>query len=63
MNTFDIPININITAASEEEAEQIVAKLMAPVMAVPALQRSVNEWDFIEFVSEEEGDMLNGAER
>lgn len=52
MNTFDIPININVTAATEEEAEQIVAKLMAPVMAVPALQRSVNEWDFISFVEE-----------
>lgn len=62
MNTFDIPININVTAATEEEAEQIVAKIMAPIMEVPALQRSVNNWDFIEFV-EEEGDMLNGAER
>lgn len=56
MNTFDIPININVTAATEEEAEQIVAKLMAPVMAVPALQRSVNEWDFIVFLTEEEAD-------
>lgn len=58
MNTFDIPININVTAATEEEAEQIVAKLMAPVMAVPALQRSVNEWDFIVFLTEEEANAI-----
>lgn len=54
MNTFDIPININVTANTEEEAEQIVVKLMAPAMAVPALQRSVNSWDFIVFLTEEE---------
>lgn len=54
MLTFDIPININVSANTEEEAEELVAKLLAPEMSKPALQRSVNSWDFIEFVTEEE---------
>lgn len=56
MLTFDIPININVNANSEEEAEDIVAKLLAPEMSKPALQRSVNNWDFIEFVEGDEPD-------
>ena len=54
MLTFDIPININISAETEEEAEDIVAKLMATEMNKAALQRSVNSWDFIQFVEEED---------
>ena len=56
MLTFDIPVNINVSANTEEEAEDIVAKLMATEMNKAALQRSVNSWDFIEFVEGEEDD-------
>lgn len=54
MLTFDIPININISAETEEEAEDIVAKLMTTEMSKAALQRSVNSWDFIQFVEEDD---------
>ena len=54
MLTFDIPININITANSEEEAEAIAKRIFSNEMKKPALQRNINTWDFIEFVTEEE---------
>jgi hypothetical protein len=56
MLTFDIAININITANSEEEAEAIAERLFINEMKKPALQRNINTWDFIEFVTEEEYD-------
>ena len=53
MLTYDIPVNINVTANTEEEAEAIVQRLFIPEMSKPALERSINDWDFIEFVEEE----------
>lgn len=53
METYDIPININISANTEAEAEQLVIKLLQKEMSKPALERSINSWDFIEFVVEE----------
>ncbi len=56
MLTFDIPININVSAETEEQAEEIVTKIMNPIMDKPALERNVNSWDFVEFVEEDEPD-------
>jgi len=56
MLTFDIPININISAATEEEAEQFITKCMAGLVQGAALERAVNHWDFIEFVTGDEYD-------
>jgi len=60
MLTFDIPININISAATEEEAEQFITKYMAGLVQGAALERAVNSWDFIEFVTEEYQDTPGG---
>ena len=54
MLSFDIPININITANNEEEAEQYITKYMQGLLAGAALERAVNNWDFIVFVEEGE---------
>ena len=54
MLTWDIPININVSANTEEEAEAIVGRLFIHEMNKPALERSINSWDFIEFVEEED---------
>lgn len=54
MDTFDIPININISANSEEEAEQYITTYMQGLVAGAALERAVNNWDFIQFVEEED---------
>ena len=54
MLTFDITININVSADTEEQAEEIVTNLMKPSMDKPALERNVNGWDFIEFVEDDE---------
>jgi hypothetical protein len=56
MLTFDIPININVNANTEEEAEMIVSKLLRPELNKPALERSVNNWEFLIFVEEEDED-------
>ena len=54
IETFDIQININVSAETEKDAEQKVAELMQFEMTKPALERSVNSWDYIVFI--EEGD-------
>ena len=54
MLTFDIPININITANSEEEAEAIAERIFLNEMKKPALERNMNYCDFLEFITEEE---------
>lgn len=54
MLSFDIPVNINLTANTEEEAEEIISQAMAKLIAGAALQRAINSWDFIEFVEEED---------
>lgn len=54
MLTFDIPININVTAETEEEAEDKVTAMMRQEMDKPVLQRAINTWDFIQFVSDDE---------
>jgi len=54
--TFDIPVNFSVNAATEEEAEQVVRKLLEEEMAKPALNRAINDWDFVEFVSDDEPD-------
>jgi len=54
MLTWDIPINVNVSADNEEDAENIVSKLMKQEMAKAALERSINSWDFIEFVEEDD---------
>lgn len=64
MLTFDIPIYIKVSAVTEEQAEDLVAKMITEGMRNgPALTNPFITWDFIEFVEEEEGAMLNGAER
>ena len=65
MLTFDIPINIRVNANTEEEAEQIVSLHVDKLIDkdIPLLNRTILEWDFIEFVEgEDEGD-YNDAER
>lgn len=56
MNIFDIPINLRVNALTEEKAEQLVTSAMEKVMdkEIPVLNRTIVEWDFIEFVSEED---------
>lgn len=54
MQTFDIPINIKISAESEEQAEDIVSNMMKQNMEKPVLLRQVLEWDFIIFAFEED---------
>ncbi len=56
MMSFDIPVNINLNANTEEEAEEIITQAMAKLIAGAALERAINSWDFIEFVSEDEPD-------
>jgi hypothetical protein len=55
MQTFDIPVNININAESEMQAETLIIELLKPLLEKAALERAVNNWEFIEFVTEEEG--------
>ena len=59
METFDIPININITAENEHQAEEKVAGLMKLLIEKPALERAINSWDFIVFVEEEGEDPID----
>ena len=55
MLAYDIPININLNAGSEEEAEEIVKAFMKhAVNSTPFLERAINNWDFIIFTFEEE---------
>lgn len=54
MTTFDIPINLKVSAETEEQAEAIVTHLMKQNMEKPALLRQVIEWDFIIFAFEED---------
>ena len=56
MLIFDIPINIRVNAETEEEAEQLVSFAMDKVIdkKIPLLNRSIIEWDFIEFVEGED---------
>lgn len=56
MLTYDIPVNINVTANTEEEAEAIVQRLFSTEMSKPALERGINNWDFIDFVEGDEVD-------
>lgn len=54
MLAYDIPININLNAGSEEEAEEIVKAFMKhAVNSTPFLERAINNWDFIIFTFEE----------
>jgi len=56
MLTFDIPINIKVSAYTEEDAEKVVASMMERIQdnTIPVLARAFLNWDFIEFVTEEE---------
>ena len=49
MLTWDIPVNVNVTAKTEEEAEAIVERIFIHEMKKPALERNINNWDFIEY--------------
>jgi hypothetical protein len=53
MENYDIQININVSADSEEEAENKVTTMMRQEMDKPALQRAINSWDFIEWLEED----------
>ena len=56
MLTFDIPVNLKVVANTEEEAEQIVSTHVDTIIDkdIPLLNRTIIEWDFIEFVEGEE---------
>lgn len=56
MLTFDIPVNLKVVANTEEEAEQIVSTHVDKIIDkdIPLLNRTIIEWDFIEFVEGEE---------
>lgn len=54
MQNWDIPINIKVSAETEEQAEDIVSHLMKKTMEAPMLLRQVVEWDFIIFAFEED---------
>lgn len=59
MLTFDIPVNLKVVANTEEEAELFVTAAMEKIInkEIPLLNRTILEWDFIEFVEgEDEGD-------
>lgn len=56
MLTFDIPVNIKLTANTEEEAEQLVAGYMEHMLDGSALTRPFIAWDFIVFVEDDEPD-------
>lgn len=57
MQSFDIPVNFKVNCNSEEEAEAAVEALLKHQFdQVPVLQRTVYEWDFVEFLTEEEFD-------
>lgn len=59
MLTFDIPVNLKVVANTEEEAELFVTSAMEKIInkEIPLLNRTILEWDFIEFVEgEDEGD-------
>jgi len=56
MMSFDIPVNISINAENEHAAEEKVAQLLNQLIQKPALERAINGWDFIVFVTEEEGE-------
>lgn len=56
MLSFDIPINININAESEMQAEMLITELLKTMLEKPALERAVNNWEFIDFISEDEPD-------
>lgn len=54
MLNWDIPININVAAHTEKEAEEIVSKILNQEMKKPALERNMNGWDFIIFTEDED---------
>ena len=58
MESYDIQININVSANSEQEAEDKVTAMMKQIYILetdkPVLLRAINGWDFIEFVSEDD---------
>lgn len=58
MESYDIQINVNVTAETEQEAEEKVKQLMQYEMTRPALERAVNSWDFIEFISEDDSEIV-----
>ena len=54
MIPFDIPINIRVNANTEEDAEAAVSKYMERLLEHGVLASQFINWDFIEFVSEDE---------
>jgi hypothetical protein len=58
MESYDIQININVSANSEQEAEDKVTAVMRQEMDKPVLQRAINGWDFIEFISEDDPEIV-----
>lgn len=57
MLTFDIPINIKVSAETEEHAEKLVTEYMERIQGeLPALTNHFITWDFIEFVEGDEPD-------
>lgn len=56
MIQFDIPINIKVSAETEEQAEDFVTGFMERLLDGSALTRPFITWDFIEFVEESEPD-------
>ena len=58
MNSYDIAVNFNLYANSEKEAEENIRKLLDQEMNKPALQRRIIRWDFMEFISDEQANLL-----
>lgn len=50
MESFDIQININLNASTEEEAEEYITKYLSNLVQGAAISRVVNSWDFIEYI-------------
>lgn len=56
MDNFDIGININVAAHTEQEAEEIVTRILNQEMQKPVLQRRMNTWDFLVYVADTDED-------
>ena len=58
MNNYDIAININLYANTEKEAEETIRGIINIEMNKPALQRRIIKWEFMEFISNEQANLL-----
>jgi hypothetical protein len=56
MDNWDIGININVAANTEQEAEEIVTRILNQEMQKPALERNMNTWDFLVYVADMDED-------